>query len=92
MAWYRILDRETHRGAGTSVYQVTYIWGDDAINILDRYKKLGGVKRDHIPKDLRPLTEDESGILETVLIEERGLRASAAKRIPIRYYRENAPV
>lgn len=91
MSWYKITSRETHC-KGKKGSQVIYMWGGDIITILDRYKELGGVARDRIPTEMRPLNQEEASILEKTIVRDMNLNLEEARKKPIRYYLSMPPV
>jgi hypothetical protein len=94
MTWYKITALKTHVGARKRTkkqMQYIYIWDNDIINVLDRYKKLGGVGRNDVP-EIEALTDEESSKLEKAILEELGMKLKNAKKRPIRYYQNAPPV
>ncbi|MFH1308232.1 MAG: hypothetical protein ABIH72_05245 [archaeon] len=91
MPWYKFICKATHMGAGTHHEQVLYIFNKDIIAALEKYKYIGGVKRDSVP-NITTLTQEEQSTLEKALVEEKNLNPRKARNIPIRYYKEKAPV
>lgn len=94
MGWYKVSSTATHRGAGTSDETVLYLWADDAGKVFQRYRTLGGVRRNRIP-NIREISQKEASKLEQVLIEARRLTIERARKMVIRYHpsgREDIPV
>jgi len=90
MDWYKITARETHC-SGNKGFQVIYMWDENVMCVLNRYKRLGGVPRNKIP-EIRQLKPEESSLLEKAIVEERSLNLGRAKHLPIRYYSSAPPV
>lgn len=56
--WYKIDCFKTHYGAGHHMDRSLYIFADDTLKALDRYKTLPGVKRDRMPLSIKALREE----------------------------------
>ncbi len=83
MNWYKVTARETHVG-GKKGMQVIYLWAQNVLDVVDRYKGLGGVPRDKLP-EIRPLNINEVSLLEKAIIEDRKWNVELAKKKAVRY-------
>lgn len=83
MTWYNVGVCRAHRGAGRLEFVTAYIFADDPVEVLRRYRHMPGVKRDingrtPVP-DVIPLSPDESSALENRIRNEKRISVNIAK-------------
>jgi len=66
--WYRVVAARTRQGAGKYVDTVNYVYANDAGQVLERFRKMPGVKKGRIPR-VMPLTREESTELEKRIMD-----------------------
>ena len=76
--WYKILGYMAHQGTGNLQSIIVYIFANDIIHALNKYKKVPGVKRDDY-KDIVPLSKEDSIKLEDIIINDRKVSLSTVK-------------
>jgi len=80
--WYKVNVYRAHRGTGRSESVLTFFHANNVLEIIQRYKRMPGVKR-NIRKsfpDITPLSEKETGELEKRIIAEKIIPLERAKR------------
>jgi len=69
MEWYKIIAKRCHIESGKNRDQVIYLWAENAIHALNKYKKLGGVPRSKVPS-IECLDQNEKSRLEKIIVKE----------------------
>jgi len=77
--WYKIRTLYGHVGAGRSLDANIYIWAENVIEVLDKYRVVGGVKRSKTPS-ITALTQQESIEFEKRILEEKRSLKNAKRR------------
>lgn len=81
--WYKVSVYRAHQGTGRSQTTPAYVFASDPTEVLNRYKRMHGVKRNigngPFPKILKISSNEE---LEDIanLIKKRGISVKKAKR------------
>ncbi len=79
--WYKLNHLATHVGQSKRLDVVSYVYADDIMGVIDKYKQSGGVKRDRLQHvSVEMLSEEESGELER-RIEQSGKNVFIAKQV-----------
>lgn len=83
LQWYKVEVFRAHQGTGRSESTTAFIHAKNPVEVLDRYKRMPGVKRDlrtcHFPTAL-PLSEQEAVELEERIERERRVPLDVAKK------------
>lgn len=78
--WHKIIGYKAHVGSGRKEETTIFAYAHDVIDALRFYRDMGGVKRNEMPLEISPLSEEKQGKLEAQMIKE-GVNLEAAKRI-----------
>ena len=76
--WYKAACYIAHQGTGKKLDVPNYIYAEDIIAVLDRFKKIPGMKRNKAVT-VTALSPEEVGELEAKIIAQ-GIAISEAKR------------
>ena len=77
-------ERFRREGRSRQLEQVLYIWSENILGALDKYKNLHGVQRSKVPTIIK-LTSAEESILEETICTERSLDIKKVRDEYIRY-------
>ena len=83
--WYKVKVYRAHIGSGRRDTTTAYIFADNILKVLDRYRTMPGVKRSlaknkSLFPDIIQLSENDSRELERRIIEEGRIKLGTAKR------------
>ena len=76
--WYYVLAQLGHQGTGRSLAVSLYVWANNPIEVMKKYKKMGGIKKNKTP-NIKVLSNEESQKLEEIISQD-GLALESAKR------------
>ncbi len=77
--WYRVSGYKAHQGTGNKQGAVMYIFAENIMDVLNRYKKVPGIKRSRY-RDIIPLSEKQTLTLENIIINSGKISLEKAKR------------
>lgn len=77
--WYHIIGLEGHQGAGKSREVKIYIWGEDIIHVLEKYRIIPRVKKNKLPY-IKLLDTEKSSDLEQLIKKEGRISIHRAKK------------
>ena len=81
MNWFKVEVIRAHKGTCKDEYAHVYIYGDNIIDILDRYTKMPGTKgiKGRFFPNITPLSGEEAVELEKKIEEESRISVEEAK-------------
>lgn len=85
MNWYKLITKECHTGNNTKCDKVIYLWANDIIHALNKYKKLSGVPRNKLPNVI-VLNKQQVSVLKRAIIEEKNLNIEKGSARVLRTY------
>jgi len=84
MGWYKVTAYRAHVGAGRTSPVTAYIYEKDIVNVLKRYKKMQGIKRNLLQTktfpDISQLSPEDSRTLEGRITSEGRINLNKAKK------------
>ncbi len=76
--WYNLLAQLGHQGARRNLLVNLYVWAENPLEVMKKYKKMGGIKKSRTP-NIKALSNEESYELEEKILQ-CGLSMESAKR------------